>query len=174
MLSKLRRFLNSSPDDVLMRLPTAARVSPAQQSAAISILVRNAVMDVTSEWLGKPKSTNMAARAVTVRNHLEEANFIISSIEKELEAQAGRLTQLTEDIEEKKRDAAHWETLASANEELAQALAVEVEHRVRDQIRIELNKGKEMRFVRGLIFFFINVIIGALAGYFIPKWFFGS
>jgi predicted RNase H-like nuclease (RuvC/YqgF family) len=108
-------------------------------------------------------------RVEQAQAHINEASRIISDLQGELQNQAGQLDQIVREIEEKKKIADHYATLAETNQKAFEAFKEELEETLRKELRAESERGKRARQVVSLAFWIITLVLGAALGaYFIP------
>jgi hypothetical protein len=136
-------------------------------SQVLEGIIANVVYDVLEMRLGLRGKEPLQQRVEEARKHLIEASTIVGELQTEINRRTDELSRVLVLIDEKQQEAAHFELLASISEEEQRAMLDEMERRVRAQIRAELEKGKWKR----LAFDFFLVILGAILGHFIPKWF---
>jgi hypothetical protein len=136
----------------------------------IRLISKNVVGAYLEDWLPTPKEVVESKQRVELaRLHITEASQIISSLQGDLDNQAQQLDKIIKDIEEKRKIADHYSTLAETNEKAFEAFKVEMEKAIRMQLQSETEKGKKARKVVSFIVWFITLILGAALGaYFIP------
>jgi hypothetical protein len=136
----------------------------------IRLMSKNAVGAYFAEWLPTPKDEVEAKKRVEQASLLiAEASHIISGLQGDLDNQAQQLDQVMKEIEEKKKVADHYSTLAETNQKAFEAFKTEMEESIRKQLQVEAKKGKKARQVVSFVLWFITLILGAALGaYFIP------
>jgi len=138
--------------------------------SAIINLVASVAYDVIREQFVGVSEEDIHQRAQEASEHLTEAAKILSDLQMELSERNQELENLLAEIETRRADAEHWTQIASANEQLASALTKEIERRVRDQIRAELDRGKTRRRILGVIMWLATLILGGIVGAAIQQW----
>lgn len=123
------------------------------------------VNQVVRDLLARPQAEDdIRARAAAASNHLAEAGAILSELQRELTSRNDELSQLLASIEERREEAEHWKKLASVNEDLAQSLTREIERRVREQMRLELERNKTIRRIASFLVWLLTLFLGAIIG----------
>jgi len=113
-------------------------------------------------------------RIMSARNHIEAAGTIIRDMQDDLEAQDRQLNDLLSTIDEKKKLADRYQTLAETNKEAFEAFREEMEDALRNELTEQANHGKRLRQIASAIIWLVTLIIGAALGsYFkdIVAWF---
>jgi len=125
----------------------------------------NVVGAYIADWLPTSKDEAEAKQRVELaRLHITEASNIISGLQDDLDNQAQQLDQILREIEEKKKVADHYATLAQTNQKAFEAFKVEMEEAIRKQLQAEAEKGKKARQVVSFILWFITLVLGAALG----------
>jgi len=138
--------------------------------SAIIDLVASVAYDVIGKQFVGVSEEDIHQRAQEASEHLTEAAKILSDLQMELSERNQELGNLLTEIETRRADAEHWTQIASANEQLASALTKEIERRVGDQIRAELDRGKTRRRILGVIMWLVTLILGGIVGAPIQQW----
>jgi flagellar biosynthesis chaperone FliJ len=151
---------------VLSRIITGKLLTEEQ----IQSISKNTIGSYFTDWLPTPKEEADAKRRVEqARMHISEASGIISGLQDELNQQAQQLDQIIRDIEEKKKQADHYEVLAKTNKEAFDAFKTEMETSLREELIAQAEKGKRLRQAVSFMIWLITLILGAALGaYFIP------
>lgn len=140
------------------------------ESAFINI-VTSATLDVVKDTLSKEtEKDDFTHRVQKASEHLSNAATILDDLEKELGERSQKLEHLLTQIQARQADAEHWEQIATISEQAAKALTEEIEKRVRDQIRAELDRGKTRRRIFSALSWFITLILGGIVGAVIQQW----
>jgi hypothetical protein len=123
-----------------------------------------------ADWLPTPKEQREAAERVqSAQTHIAEASSIIAGLRSDLDSQAQQLNHLIADIEEKKKAAEHYATLAKTNQEAFGPMRLEMERAIREQLIARANQGKRMRQIASFIVWLVTLVLGAALGaYFDP------
>ncbi|MEZ7502377.1 hypothetical protein QO189_07820 [Psychrobacter sp. Arc29] len=100
-------------------------------------------------------------RADSARNHIEAASAIIHDMQEDLETQDKKLNTLLETIDEKKKLADRYQTLADTNKEAFDAFRIEMEEALRKELVEQANTGKRTRQLAAGIIWIITLIAGA-------------
>jgi len=126
---------------------------------------------IKEQWAGTPEEReDFRQRAQKASDHLAQAAEVINGLQTELRRRNQELEGLLAEIEVRQADAEHWRQIASVNEQVASALTVEIERRVRAQVRAELDRGKTRRRVFAAISWGITLILGGVVGAVIQQW----
>jgi len=120
--------------------------------------------------LSEQEQDDIRERAELASQHLAKAGHILSELQGELEQRDRELGDLLAEIDSKRAEAEHWREIAKVNEDLASALTTEIERRVRDQIRKELDRNKTRRQIFAVIVWVITLLAGGVAGVIIQQW----
>lgn len=121
------------------------------------------ITQVIREQAPSPPET-FEKNAAEAAEALSRAGQILSTLESELGERKARLDEVLREIEVKRKEADHFAALASLNQQQASALTVEVERRVREQIRKEQHRNRGWRRAAGFVIWFVTLIAGAVAG----------
>jgi hypothetical protein len=117
------------------------------------------------DWLPEPGAERAARERVEeARAHIEVASVIISGMQSELNAQTEKLDMLLGEIEEKKRLADRYQTLANTNQEHFSAFRAEMEDTLRKELVAQSEKGKRFRQLASLLIGVFNLVAGAALG----------
>ncbi|MCX5591606.1 hypothetical protein [Alcaligenes endophyticus] len=114
-----------------------------------------------------PMSTDDRAarqRVEEARSHIEQASLIISQLQSELCSQTQLLDNVLEEIEEKKRLASKYETLAKTGQEQFAAFKSEMETALRQELTTQSEKGRPARLAFSAFLWSITLILGAALG----------
>jgi hypothetical protein len=151
---------------VLSRIITGKLLTEEQ----IQSISKNTIGSYFTDWLPIPKEEADAKRRVDLaRMHISEASGIISGLQDELNQQAQQLDQIIRNIEEKKKQADHYDVLAKTNKEAFDAFKAEMEKTLREQLIAQAEKGKTVRQAVSIVIWLVTLILGAALGaYFIP------
>lgn len=103
-------------------------------------------------------------RAQLASTYLSEAGQILGELQHELSERSSELASMLTQIESTRAEAAHWEEIASTNEELAAALTTEIERRVGAQLREELRRGQKTRRILAFLVWILTIIASGIAG----------
>jgi hypothetical protein len=151
---------------VLSRIITGKLLTEEQ----IQSISKNTIGSYFTDWLPTPKEEADAKRRVELaRMYISEASGIISGLQDELNQQAQQLDQIIRDIEEKKKQADHYDVLAKTNKEAFDAFKAEMEKTLREQLIAQAEKGKRLRQAVSFVIWLVTLVLGAALGaYFIP------
>jgi len=138
----------------------------------IAQMASQVVVDLLQEQLGlsEQEQDDIRRRAAQASQYLSEAGQILSELQGELEQRNRELEALLAEIDFKRAEAEHWEEIAKMNERLASALTTEIERRVREQLRKELDRNKTRRQVVAAIMWVITLFAGGIVGAIIQQW----
>ncbi|MCU7932802.1 MAG: hypothetical protein KZQ90_18560 [Candidatus Thiodiazotropha sp. (ex Codakia rugifera)] len=137
------------------------------------LFTKDQISQITSHAAGKyfadlfPKpalETKARERVEEARQHIIEANAIISEMQVDLESQHAQLDSLLEDIEEKKRLAEKYAQLAETNEANFAALKEEMSNALREELLQQSEQGKTLRRVSSALIWIVTLLIGAALG----------
>lgn len=103
-------------------------------------------------------------RIISARNHIEEAGTIIRDMQDDLEAQDRQLNDLLTTIDEKKKLAYRYQTLAETNKEAFEAFRQEMEDALRNELEEQANQGKRLRQFASAIIWLVTLVAGAALG----------
>jgi hypothetical protein len=136
----------------------------------IQNISKNTVGSYFADWLPLPPDEEERQKRIEqAQNHIAEASKIISVLKDDLENQTRQLDVIINEIEEKKRIADHYATLAKTSQESFDAFKAEMEGILRKELRAEAEKGKLARQVVAVFVWTITLVLGAALGaYFIP------
>jgi hypothetical protein len=144
---------------------------PSDLIASIaSNIASRMIEDLIREQLTFYQVKDISDRAKEAASQLENAGKIIQDLQKELHTRGLELDQLMELITDRKNEAIHWANQATKSEELAKSFNRELEIRIREQLRAELDRGKRKRQVLGMVIWVITLIAGAVAGVVAQQW----
>jgi hypothetical protein len=123
---------------------------------------KNTIGTYFADFFPTPKEELEArARVDKALAHISEASRIVLELQDELQDQEGKLNQIILQIEEKKKIADHYATLAQTNQQVFDAFKLELEETLRGQLREEAERGKRIRQVISFIIGLITLILGA-------------
>jgi len=164
--NRFRSFLDAASTALL----DLALGPPA--SELLTNVIGNVVYDVIKERFGltQEEQEDIRKRAHQASAHLVEAGKILTELQSELNRRDLELEMLLADIDIRRAEAEHWQQIASTNEKLASALTKEIERRVREQIRAELERSKTRRQVLGAIMWVVTLLVGGIVGAAIQQW----
>lgn len=103
-------------------------------------------------------------RITSARDNIEAAGTIIRDMQEDLEAQDRQLNELLTTIDEKKKLADRYQTLAETNKEAFEAFRIEMEDALRKELTEQANNGKRLRQVASGIIWLVTLIVGAALG----------
>lgn len=143
----------------------------------IKNITSGAIGKYFSDFFPTPKDEEEAQQKVdAARRHIVAASSIILDMQNNLESQNNSLAQVLKEVEEKKKLADRYQTLAQTNQEEFTAFRVEMEESLRKELTEQAAKGKRLRQVASLLIWIITLTAGAAMGtYFkdIVAWFKG-
>ncbi len=120
--------------------------------------------------LTKEEQDDFRKRAQIASKHLTDASNVLTELQDVLNKRTKDLDLLLSEIDTKRIEAEHWQEIASVNEGLAQALTKEIEKRVQQQIRAELDRNKTRKQLLGIIGWIFTLIISGFVGAYIQYW----
>ena len=103
-------------------------------------------------------------RIAAARSHIESAGSIIRDMQDDLEAQDRQLNELLTTIDEKKKLADRYQTLAETNQQTFEAFRQEMEEALRRELTEQANQGKRLRQIASGIIWLVTLIVGAALG----------
>lgn len=138
----------------------------------IKMISTNAVGKYFSEFLPTPQDEMDAQKRIEAASkHIAAASNIIGDIQQELGEQERKLDQLLSDVEEKRKLADHYGTLAKADQEKFNAFRKEMEDALRKELTAQAKKGSRLRQVLAIAISLLTLIAGAALGaYFKDIW----
>jgi len=141
-------------------------------SILVSSLISDIVIDVLKKQLGLTgeEQEDVRKRAQLASEHLSEAGRILTDLQVELNQRNHELEELVQSIDKRRSEAEHWQEIASTNEKLASALTKEIERRVGEQIRAELDRNKTRRQIIGGVVWIVTLLLGGIVGAAIQQW----
>lgn len=137
------------------------------------IFTEDQIKKITSDAIGKyfadlfptPKEELVAKeRFESARNHILSASTIIREMQQELEGQDKKLTNILQEIEEKKKLADHYQALAKTNQKEFQAFREEMEVALRKELIQQTERGKRLRQILSILIWLFTLIAGAALG----------
>lgn len=132
----------------------------------------HAVGKYLADLLPEPADERVARERVDeAKNHIEQANAIITQLQDELGSQTQQLDKVLKDIEEKKQLAMRYEALANTGREQFSAFQLEMENALRKELAAQSEKGKKARRIASFIIWLVTLVLGAALGtYFKEIW----
>lgn len=109
---------------------------------------------------------NAQNRVAYARDHIEAASAIIRDMQEDLESQESQLNSLLDSINEKKKLADRYQTLAETNREAFNAFRIEMEEALKRELIEQENKGKRMRQITSILMWLITLFSGAALGHY--------
>ena len=106
----------------------------------------------------KGQEDNIEILSKEASKYLNETSRILEQLQNELNNRNQQLEKILTTINERKDEAQHYAELANLNKKTADAFTKEIEKRVREQIRAELERGKVKRRIVGAILWTITLI----------------
>jgi len=117
------------------------------------------------EFFPVPKDEHDAAKRVySARYHIEAAATIIRDMQEDLDVQDHQLSELLKTVEEKKKLADRYQTLADTNKQAFEAYRVEMEDALRRELSEQVTKGKRIRQILSFLLWLLTLVIGAALG----------
>ncbi|NYT79527.1 hypothetical protein H0A71_21370 [Alcaligenaceae bacterium] len=133
--------------------------------AQIRQVATHAVGRYLTDLLPEPADDRAAReRAEEARSHIEQASSIISQLQYELGSQTKQLDNVLAEIEEKKRLAMKYETLAKTGQEQFAAFKSEIEGALRQELANQSEKGKTVRRLASGFLWLVTLVLGAALG----------
>jgi hypothetical protein len=143
---------------VISQIATGRLLSADQ----IRTITGNVVGRYFADWFATPKDEQDAARRVdAAKDHLAEATRLILSLKTDLDEQAKKLDAVVADLQVKKTEASHYETLAATNKALYEPLKRELRESLRRELEEQAAKGRRLRQVVAIVGWVITLILGA-------------
>jgi CHASE3 domain sensor protein len=131
----------------------------------ITNITNGAVGKYFADLFPTPKDVQEAKDKVdTARKHISAASTIILEMQQNLESQNQNLEHLLTEIEEKKKLADRYETLARTNQKEFDAFREEMEASLRKELEEQAAKGRRLRQVVSLLIWIITLVAGAVLG----------
>ncbi|EID4382706.1 hypothetical protein K6U66_11765 [Vibrio alginolyticus] len=131
----------------------------------IKIITSGATGKYLKEFFPETQDEQNAHNRISVaRKHIESAGIIIRDMQDDLEAQDRQLNELLTTIDEKKKLADRYQTLAETNKEAFEAFRQEMEEALRNELVEQANKGKRLRQLASGIIWLVTLIAGAALG----------
>ncbi|MEW6713968.1 MAG: hypothetical protein AB1306_02600 [Nitrospirota bacterium] len=145
----------------LSRLITGQIFSDKQ----IKTITSGAVGKYFSDFFPTPKDEQEAQDKVNAAlKHISAASTIILEMQQNLESQNQNLGHLLTEIEEKRKLAERYETLANTNQQEFAAFREEMEESLRKELKEQAAKGRRPRQVASLLLWIITLVAGAALG----------
>lgn len=133
--------------------------------AQIRSVTSHAVRKYFAEYLPEASQDRAARERVEeAREHIAKASEIIAQMHIELGSQTEQLERLLTEVEEKKRLAERYETLAKTNQEQFAAFRAEMENALRQELIVQSEKGKRLRRVASAFLWLVTLVLGAALG----------
>jgi hypothetical protein len=98
------------------------------------------------------------------RKHISAASNIILEMQQNLESQNQNLEHLLSEIEEKRKLAERYETLAKTNQQEFAAFRGEMEESLRRELREQATRGQRLRQTASLLLWIFTLVAGAALG----------
>lgn len=131
----------------------------------IRSVTNHAVGKHLANFLPEPMEEQAARERVEeAREHIAKASNIISQLQIELGSQTKQLDLVLVELEEKKKLAHKYETLAKTSQEQFSALKSEMESALRQELIAQSEKGKGVRRLASAVIWLLTLIIGAALG----------
>ena len=140
------------------------------------LFTKDQISQITSHTIGRylssffpepEKDTKAIERVEEAKNHINQANVIITEMQVDLESQTKQLDLLLTDIAEKKQEAEKYRNLANTNEKKFNAFKDEMSEALRDELTQQSEDGKVLRRLATFSIWIITLILGAgLGAYF--------
>ena len=131
----------------------------------INQITSHAVGKYFSEFFPEPEREAKAKERVeAARQHIIQANSIISEMQTDLDSQNAQLDSLLVDIEEKKKLAEKYSRLAATNEEKFAAFKEEMGAALKEELVQQSEEGKTLRRISSASIWFVTLLLGATLG----------
>lgn len=131
----------------------------------IKSITSGAVGKYFADYFPTPKDEQEAQDKVhAARKHISAASTIILDMQENLESQNHNLERLLTEIEEKKKLAERYETLAQTNKQEFVAFREEMEESLRKELEEQAAKGKRPRQMASFLLWIITLVAGAALG----------
>ena len=131
----------------------------------IITITKGAIGKYFAEFFPIPKDELAAQERVEkAQEHIKAAGVIIRDMQDELEDQNQKLGELLEEVEQKKKLADRYQTLAQTNEESFQAFREEMQEALKKELQEQTEKGRRIRQVVSIFFWAVTLLIGAALG----------
>ena len=158
----------------LMAIAIRAITGVLYTDSQIKSITSGATGKYLKEFFPATKGESEASNRVdAARSHIESASTIIRDMQEDLEAQDIQLNDLLDTINEKKKLADRYQTLADTNKEAFEAFKIEMGEALRKELVEQANNGKRTRQLVSFILWGVTLVIGgALGTYFkeIASW----
>jgi len=171
--SRFKEILNNVSEkwlDVIVSAALGPTLTNQVLTSVVTDVAREIVDKFVRERFTESQAKDIRDRAKEAAVRIEEASKIISELQFELQSKNAELEQLMDVVAKRQDEATHWANLANVNEELASSFTRELEKRVREQLRAELDKGKQRRQILGIISWVVTLLIGAVVGAIVQEW----
>ena len=146
--------------------------------AQIKAVTAGAVGKYFADFFPTPKDEQEAQdKVAAARKHISAASGIILEMQGNLESQNQNLEHLLTEIEEKKKLAERYETLAKTNQQEFTAFREEMEESLRRELEEQAARGRRLRRAASMLLWLITLIIGAALGTYLKDivgWFQGA
>jgi len=131
----------------------------------IKSITAGAVGKYFADFFPTSKDEQEAQQKVeAARKHISAASGIILEMQESLESQYQNLDHLLTEIEEKKKLAERYETLAKTNQQEFAAFREEMEESLRRELVEQAARGRRLRQVASLALWVITLVAGAALG----------
>lgn len=131
----------------------------------IKNITSGAVGKYFADYFPTPKDEQEAHDKVNAaRKHISAASTIILDMQENLESQNHNLERLLTEIEEKKKLAERYETLAQTNKQEFAAFREEMEESLRKELKEQADKGKHLRQMASFLLWILTLVAGAVLG----------
>lgn len=183
---KFAEFSNTSFESYLLfidkRFPSLSKyiritldtvlVGTSYSASILTKIVADSVLEVLKGGFGFTQQDQISIQDRTERASklIMEAGIIITDLQKELTENNNQLNEIVSNIQLKREEAEHWRALASTNQQLANALIKEIEQRVGNEIRKQLERDKNRRRIISIIVWIITLLLGAFLGAIVQEW----
>ncbi|MDD2467692.1 MAG: hypothetical protein PHI97_27240 [Desulfobulbus sp.] len=145
----------------LSRLITGRIYSDEQ----IKTFTSSAVGKYFTDFFPTPKDEqDVKDKVNAARDHISAASTIIFEMKDNLESQSKSLEHLLSEIEEKRKLAQRYETLAKTNQQEFTAFREEMEVSLRKELQDQAANGRRLRQLASLFIWLITLISGAALG----------
>lgn len=133
--------------------------------AQIRAVASHAVGKYFIELLPEQSDERSARERVSeARDHIAKASAIITGMQAELGSQTQQLEILLAEVDEKKKLAEKYETLANTNQQQFSAFKSEMENSLRRELISQSEKGRVLRRIASAILWLLTLILGAALG----------
>jgi len=131
----------------------------------IKTITSSAVGKYFTDFFPTPKDEQAVKEKVNAaREHISAASTIIFEMQDNLESQSKSLEHLLTEIEEKRKLAERYETLAKTNKQEFTAFREEMEMSLRKELEEQAAKGRRLRQFASLFLWLVTLVAGAALG----------